>query len=66
MIKVKTIVEIIGVLAREELKPEFEKMSLRELREDLLNHTPEFENTIQDAVGIQNKVRIKNIVVTEE
>lgn len=40
MIKVKTIVEITGVLAREELKPEFEKMSLRELREDLLNHTP--------------------------
>lgn len=66
MIKVKTIVEIIGVLAREELKPEFEKMSLRELREDLLNHTPEFEHNIQDAVGIQNKVRIKNIVVTEE
>lgn len=66
MIKVKTIVEITGVLAREELKPEFEKMSLRELREDLLNHTPEFEHNIQDVVGIQNKVRIKNIVVTEE
>lgn len=66
MIKIKTIVEITGVIAREELKSEFEKMSLRELRKDLLNHTPEFEHFIQDAVGIQNKVRIKNVVVTEE
>lgn len=40
MIKVKSIVEITGVIAREELKPEFEKMSLRELRENLLNYTP--------------------------
>lgn len=66
MIKVKSIVEITGVIAREELKPEFEKMSLRELRKDLLNHTPEWEHRIQDVVGCQNKVRVKNVVVTEE
>ena len=66
MIKVKSIVEITGVIAREELKPEFEKMSLRELRENLLNHTPEWEHRIQDVVGVQNKVRVKNVVVTEE
>ena len=40
MIKIKTIVEITGVIAREKLKPEFAKMPLRELRENLLNHTP--------------------------
>lgn len=66
MIKVKSIVEITGVIAREELKPEFEKMSLRELRENILNHTPEWEHRIQDVVGVQNKVRVKNVVVTEE
>lgn len=66
MIKVKSIVEITGVIAREELKPEFEKMSLRELRENLLNYTPEWEHHIQDIVGVQNKVCVKNVVVTEE
>ena len=66
MIKVKSIVEITGVIAREELKPEFEKMSLRELRENLLNYTPAWEHHIQDIVGVQNKVRVKNVIVTEE
>lgn len=66
MIKIKFITEITGELAREELKPEFEKMPLRELRKDILNHVPEFEYNIQGAVGPQNKVRIKQVVVTEE
>lgn len=66
MIKIKTIVEITGVIARENLKPEFAKMSLREVRENLLNHTPEWEYKIQDVAGRQNKVRVKNVVVTEE
>jgi hypothetical protein len=66
MIKIKSIIEITGVLARAELKPEFEKMSLRELRKDILNHVPEFEYNIQGVVGRQNKVRIKKVVVTEE
>ena len=66
MIKIKYIVEITGKIAREELKPEYEKMSLRELRKILLNNAPEWEHNIQDTVGVQNKVRIKNAVVTEE
>ena len=66
MIKIKTIVEITGVIAREKLKPEFEKMSLREIRKIILNHSPECEHKIQDVVGCQNKVRVKNVVVTEE
>ena len=66
MIKIKTIVEITGMLAREELKTEYEKISLREIRKIILNHSPECEHKIQDVVGCQNKVRIKNVVVTEE
>ena len=66
MIKIKTIVEITGVIAREELKPEFEKMSLREIRKIILNHNPEWEYKIQDIVGMPNKVHITNVVVTEE
>lgn len=66
MIKIKTIVEITGAIAREKLKPEFEKMSLREIRKIILNHNPEWEYKIQDVVGRQNKVRIKKVVVTEE
>lgn len=66
MIKIKTIVEITGMLAREELRTEFEKMSLREIRKIILNHNPECERKIQDVVGCQNKVHITNVVVTEE
>lgn len=40
MIKIKFITEITGELAREELKPEFEKMSLRELRKDIFKSCP--------------------------
>lgn len=56
----------VGVIAREKLKPEFEKMSLREIRKIILNHNPEWEYKIQDVVGLPNKVRIKKVVVTEE
>ena len=66
MIKIKYIVEITGKLAREELRTEYEKMSLREIRKIILNHNPEWEHKIQDVVGCCNKVRIKNVVVTEE
>ena len=50
----------------EELKTEYEKISLREIRKIILNHSPECEHKIQDVVGCQNKVRVKNVVVTEE
>lgn len=66
MIKIKSIVEITGMLAREELKTEYEKISLRKIRKIILNHSPELEHKIQDVVGCQNKVRVKNVVVTEE
>lgn len=42
------------------------KIKYRELRKILLNHAPEWEHNIQDTVEVQNKVRIKNAVVTEE
>lgn len=48
MIKIKYIVEITGKLAREELRTEYEKMSLREIRKIILNHNPEWEHKIQD------------------
>ena len=54
------------MLEREELRTEYEKFSLREIRKIILNHSPEWEHKIQDVVGCQNKVRIKNVVVTEE
>ena len=66
MIKIKYIVEITGMLEREELRTEYEKMSPREIRKIILNYNPEREHKIQDVVGCQNKVRIKNVVVTEE
>lgn len=66
MIKIKTIVEITGVIAREKLKPEFEKKSLREIRKIILNHNPEWEYKIQDVVGLPNKVHIKDVEITEE
>lgn len=66
MIKTKIIIEITRVLLRKDLKPELQKMSLREIRKIILNHNPEWEHNIQDAVGCQNKVCIKNVVVTEE
>lgn len=47
MIKIKTIVEITGVLLRKDLKPELQKMSLKELRNFVLNHNSETENILE-------------------
>lgn len=65
MIKIKTIVEIIGVLLRKDLKPELQKMSLKELRNFVLNHNSETENIFKNAFGNLYDVRIKDVVVME-
>lgn len=66
MIKIKTTVEITGVLLRKDLKPELQKMSLKELRKFVLNHNIETENNIKNAFGNLYDVRIKDVEVTEE
>lgn len=38
MIKIKTIVEITGVLLRKDLKPELQKMSLKEKIKKMMNN----------------------------
>lgn len=63
MIKIKTIVEITGVLLRKDLKPELQKMSLKELRNFVLNHNSETENIFKNAFGNLYDVRIKDVVV---
>lgn len=65
MIKIKTIVEITGVLLRKDLKPELQKMSLKELRNFVLNHNSETENIFKNAFGNLYDVRIKDVVVME-
>lgn len=65
MIKIKTIVEITGVLLRKDLKPELQKMSLKELRNFALNHNSETENIFKNAFGNLYDVRIKDVVVME-
>lgn len=65
MIKIKTIVEITGVLLRKDLRPELQKMSLKELRKLVLNHNIETENNIKNALGNLYDVRIKDVVVME-
>lgn len=65
MIKIKTIVEITGVLLRKDLRPELQKMSLKELRKFVLNHNIETENNIKNALGNLYDVRIKDVVVME-
>ena len=65
MIEIKTIVEITGVLLRKDLKPELQKMSLKELRKFVLNHNIETENNIKKAFGNLYDVRIKDVVVME-
>lgn len=65
MIKIKTIVEITGVLPRKDLRPELQKMSLKELRKFVLNHNIETENNIKNALGNLCDVRIKDVVVME-
>lgn len=66
MIKIKTTVEITGVLLRKDLRPELQKMSLKELRKFVLNHNIETENNIKNAFGNLYDVRIKDVEVTEE
>ena len=65
MIKIKTTVEITGVLLRKDLKPELQKMSLKELRNFVLNHNSETENIFKNAFGNLYDVRIKDVVVME-
>lgn len=48
MIEIKTIVEITGVLLRKDLKPELQKMSLKELRKFVLDHKSESEDIIKN------------------
>lgn len=66
MIKIKTTVEITGVLLRKDLRPELQKMLLKELRKFVLNHNIETENNIKNAFGNLYDVRIKDVEVTEE
>lgn len=66
MIKIKTIVEITGMLSREELRTEFQKMSLKDLRNYCLNNKSDRENAIKDAVCSRSKVHIKDVEVSEE
>jgi hypothetical protein len=65
MIQIKTTVEITGVLLRKDLKPELQKMSLKELRNFVLNHNSETENIFKNAFGNLYDVRIKDVVVME-
>lgn len=65
MIEIKTIVEITGVLLRKDLKPELQKMSLKELRNFVLNHNSETENIFKNVFGNLYDVRIKDVVVME-
>lgn len=65
MIEIKTIVEITGICTRNELKKEFQKMTLKELREVALANRSVFENKIKNAVGDLCNVNIKDVVVME-
>ncbi len=65
MIKIKTIVEITGICTRNELKKEFQKMTLKELREVALANSSVFENKIKNTVGDLCNVNIKDVVVME-
>lgn len=65
MIKIKTTVEITGVLLRKDLKPELQKMSLKELRNFVLNHNSETENILENVFGNSYDVSIKDVVIME-
>lgn len=65
MIEIKTIVEITGICTRNELKKEFQKMTLKELREVALANSSVFENKIKNTVGDLCNVNIKDVVVME-
>ena len=64
-IEIKTIVEITGVLLRKDLKPELQKMSLKELRKFVLDHKSKSENIIKNIFCNSNEVRIKDVVTME-
>lgn len=66
MIKIKTTVEITGVLLRKDLRPKLQKMSLKELRKFVLNHNIETEDNIKNAFCNLYDVHIKDVEVTEE
>lgn len=66
MIKTKTIIEITEEHNREDLDEDFQKMSLKDLRNYCLNHNSEHEKEIKDAFGSQIKVHIKDVEVSEE
>lgn len=65
MIEIKTIVEITRICTRNELKKEFQKMTLKELREVALANSSVFENKIKNTVGDLCNVNIKDVVVME-
>lgn len=65
MIEIKTIIEITGICTRNELKKEFQKMTLKELREVALANSSVFENKIKNTVGDLCNVNIKDVVVME-
>ena len=65
MIEIKTIVEITEVLLRKDLKPELQKMSLKELRKFVLDHKSESDDIIKNIFCNSSNVRIKDVVVME-
>lgn len=65
MIKIKTTVEITGVLLRKDLKPELQKMSLKELRKFVLDHKSESEDIIKNIFCNSSDVSIKDVVIME-
>lgn len=65
MIEIKTIVEITGVLLRKDLKPELQKMSLKELRKFVLDHKSESEDIIKNIFCNSSDVSIKDVVIME-
>lgn len=65
MIEIKTTVEITGVLLRKDLKPELQKMSLKELRKFVLDHKSESEDIINNIFCNSSDVSIKDVVIME-
>ena len=65
MIEIKTVVEITGVLLRKNLKPELQKMSLKELRKFVLDHKSESEDIIKNIFCNSSDVSIKDVVIME-
>ena len=65
MIEIKSTVEITGVLLRKNLKPELQKMSLKELRKFVLDHKSESEDIIKNIFCNSSDVSIKDVVIME-